>query len=368
MMTGQTKMRVCFVSPKAYPLFNPQVESVFGGAEVDLYLLATELANDERFQVRFIVADYGQERQEERHQVRLFKSLSFNQSAAAGAVKVWRAMQRADADIYMHEACSMGTALIGAFCRRHKRAFVYRTAASGETDGAYFRTRPLQGWFVRRALRRADALIVQNQKDAENAKHTIGRDAIVIPNGWRVRPVAASAKTDILWVGRSHAVKRPELFVQLAALFPAQSFVMICQEATGDPHYDRLVEQAKQVDNLTFIRRVPFDQIDRYFEQAKVLVNTSDAEGFPNTFVQACGAQAAILSKNVNPDGFLTEHRCGVCGDGTFESLVSNLRLLLTDQRYAQLGQSGLDYVRQRHNIETIVEEYKRLFYNLKKS
>ncbi len=54
------KNRVCFVSLKAYPLFNPDISSVFGGAEVDLYMLATELANDERFEVSFIVGDYGQ--------------------------------------------------------------------------------------------------------------------------------------------------------------------------------------------------------------------------------------------------------------------------------------------------------------------
>ena len=54
------KIRVCFVSPKAYPIFNPDIESVFGGAEVDLYMIATELAKDPDFNVSFIAADYGQ--------------------------------------------------------------------------------------------------------------------------------------------------------------------------------------------------------------------------------------------------------------------------------------------------------------------
>lgn len=35
--------KVCFIAPKAYPLFNPDVKKVFGGAEVDLYFLATVL-------------------------------------------------------------------------------------------------------------------------------------------------------------------------------------------------------------------------------------------------------------------------------------------------------------------------------------
>ena len=51
---------ICFVMPKAYCLFNPEVEGVFGGSEVDLYYLSTELAKDEDYHVSFIVADYGQ--------------------------------------------------------------------------------------------------------------------------------------------------------------------------------------------------------------------------------------------------------------------------------------------------------------------
>jgi hypothetical protein len=37
-------IRICFIILRAYPIFNPDVKDVIGGAEVDLYLLATELA------------------------------------------------------------------------------------------------------------------------------------------------------------------------------------------------------------------------------------------------------------------------------------------------------------------------------------
>ena len=56
----ENKIKVCFVCPKAYPLFNETVEGVFGGSEVDLYYLGTELAKDGDFDVSFVVADYGQ--------------------------------------------------------------------------------------------------------------------------------------------------------------------------------------------------------------------------------------------------------------------------------------------------------------------
>ena len=43
---------------------------VFGGAEVDLYLLGTELAKDQNFHVTFITADWGQPEEEIREQIK----------------------------------------------------------------------------------------------------------------------------------------------------------------------------------------------------------------------------------------------------------------------------------------------------------
>ena len=76
-MTSQAvqPIRVCFIILRAYPLFNPQTKSIIGGAEVDLYLLATELAKDKKFEVRFVVGDYGQKPTEVRENVTIIKSV-----------------------------------------------------------------------------------------------------------------------------------------------------------------------------------------------------------------------------------------------------------------------------------------------------
>ena len=66
-------IRVCFIILRAYTLFNPDVKDVIGGAEVDLYLLATELAKDKKFEVRFVVGDYGQKQIEVRENVTIIK-------------------------------------------------------------------------------------------------------------------------------------------------------------------------------------------------------------------------------------------------------------------------------------------------------
>lgn len=356
---------ICFISPKAYPLFDPAAKGIFGGAEVDLYLLATELAKDAAFSVSFITADYAQVDEQVTENVRVIKSLDFRKNPLTSTMRIWSALERANADIYMIKTASPGVPLVSIFCGLRKKIFIYRTAHRYECDGTYHKKHPILGRLFTAALRRAKVIFAQNTMDGTLLKETIGVDSVVIANGHRLSQPVDTEKEFILWVGRTADFKRPEKFIELAARFTAEKFVMICQQATGDNAYEQLRETAHAIDNLEFHERVPFAEVDDFFKRAKVLVNTSDSEGFPNTFIQACKWQTAIASLNVNPDGFLDEFSCGVCCDGNEDKLADSLRSMLTENRYVKLGQNGRKYAEQQHDITKIIEIYKTAFTEL---
>jgi glycosyltransferase involved in cell wall biosynthesis len=358
-------IRVCFIAPKAYPLFNPDVKKVFGGAEVDLYFLAIELAKDKNFTVSFLVADYGQPETVTIEGVRIIKTLDFTKNSLNGAIKVWKGLREADARIYFQEAASWGTFLAALFCKLHKKAFVYRTASQQECDGTYLKQHYFAGRAFRWALRNAAKTIVQNEMDKQNIEQTLGVCSIIYPNAQRLPVLSEVQKDIILWVGRSAQVKRPELFIELAEKIPNERFVMICQRATGDQNYDLLLSRAREVKNLQFIERVPFAEIGCYFQRAKVFVNTSDSEGFPNTFIQACNYAVPILSLKVNPDGFLDKYNCGQSCNSQFQKLVDSLKFMLAENNFLKPGKNARRYAEQNHDINKIVEEYKRLFAGL---
>ena len=122
---GPLGRRVCFIAPKAYPLFNPDIKEIFGGAEEDLYFLATELAKDKNFSVSFITADYGRQDVEIIENVRIIKSLDFKKNCLSGAIKVWRGLRKADAEMYMIKTISAGMFLVACFCWLKSRLFLY---------------------------------------------------------------------------------------------------------------------------------------------------------------------------------------------------------------------------------------------------
>ncbi|MHC5059871.1 MAG: glycosyltransferase family 4 protein [Planctomycetota bacterium] len=364
-MAENKPIRVCLVVPKAYPLFNREVKSVFGGAEVDCYFLATELAKDKDFDVNCIVADYGQDDSEVRQDVRIIKSLNFGENSLLGAWRVWRAMHRADAQIYFIETASPGVPLVSLFCKLCKRKFVYRTAHSRECDGTYLIEHKLLGKAFARSLRQADTVITQNDEDIESLRTTIGASSVVIRNAHLLPSLQRPCQDTILWAARSVSHKRPGLFINLARQFPREQFVMICPKATGDEGYDDLVAQAGEIANLEFVKQVPFCEMDSYFERAKVFVNTSDDEGYPNTFIEACKYRTPILSLNVNPDGFLDKNKCGMCACGDWQRFVDMFEQLLDEETAERYGDNGRRYAERKHDITKVIEEYKAIFRRL---
>lgn len=358
-------IRVCFVMLKAYPVFNPEVKKIFGGAEVDFYYLATELAKDKDYDVSCIVADYGQEPVEVREGVALIRSLDFEKNLPLAAWRFWQGLRRADAHIYVRELSSLVTVECAVFTNIYKRKLVYRTAHTRECDGTYLREHWFRGRAFAWALRHADKVITQNTNDVRQLYETTSVRADVIRGAHVLNPQSQSRRNTILWAARSASFKRPELFLKLASQMPHEHFTMICPKATDDDRYDELVEKAKQVHNLEFIPGVPFDELDDYFARAMVFVSTSSSEGFPNTYVHACKCATPILTLKVNPDDFVNKYQCGLCADDNWDRFVGMLNTLLEPETAGVYGQNGRRYVDENHSIGKIIEDYKKIFRRL---
>lgn len=371
------KIRVCIVSLYAYHMFNPKVYSRFGGAEMQLYNLATELAKDERFEVIFLVGDFGQPEIESIQGVQLRKFYNPNGGlkyirAFIAMFRLWRVLGKIKATIYLQRAAGLETGVVALFCKFRRKKFVYMAAHDQDTGI----TRPswMKGFIgslrwnlYKLGVTYADTVIVQHQGQQAAVKKNYHKESIIRNSAHHIPDeLDTSQKHTILWVARADDWKQPEIFLHLAQKFPSEKFVMIMPESNDKLFFQKIKEQAAKLHNLNFLGFVPVNEIDKFFQQAKIFINTSKTEGYPNTFIQAAKSKVPIISLNVDPNGTLEKCEMGLCAQGDPSELESDLGYLLSNQELIdKMGEHGFQFAKKYHDISKIIEEDKKLFIKL---
>jgi len=121
-------MKICFIAPKAYQLFNSKIKSTFGGAEVQLSILAKEIAKDKKFDVNFMVADFGQEKVELCDNVKVWKSINFKDNIFKQIYNFFKVFRKINADIYIQRTLTPQSGAISLYCMLKRKKFIYMVA------------------------------------------------------------------------------------------------------------------------------------------------------------------------------------------------------------------------------------------------
>jgi len=375
-------IKICLVSLYAYHYFNSKIKSQFGGAELQLYNLATELAKDSNFDIHFIVGDFGQPDFETREGVKLYKFFNPRKKlkyfrAIFGFYCLWKLLKKNNADIYIQRAAGLETGEVALYCRKNKKRFVYMAANDEdvmEKRPSYFRKgfmSWIRWWLFKVGLRNTKLVFVQNNKQKEILKKNYNKEGIIRKSAHYIKEISElELKSFTLWVGKADmATKQPEIFIELAKEFPNEKFVMVCPISNDINYFEKIKKQAKEVPNLKFIDYVPFNEIDDYFLKAKIFINTSKTEGFPNTFIQAAKNKTPILSLNVNPDNMLERYKIGFCTNNNFEKLKNKLKELLKNKTlWQKMAENAYRYAIENHDIKKIIRQDKKILLNLVKS
>lgn len=204
----------------------------------------------------------------------------------------------------------------------------------------------------RLGLKLTKYFVVQNESQRQQLMSQFrGKRSIVIPNIWECidNHTAGNEEKVILWVGNTRKLKRPQWVFEIAKSFPRERFVIIGGNADKDV-YDECIELAKQSVNVDFLGGLPFFETNRWFSKAKILLCTSEYEGFPNTFLQAWSNHVPVLS-TVDPSDVIKEQKLGkICAD-TME-FISCLKSILNVSEYAVIQGAVEKYFTTAHALQ----------------
>lgn len=225
----------------------------------------------------------------------------------------------------------------------------------------------LLGVIADQGIRQADLLLCQTEGQRKLINDNFASKAVVIKNGHPLPNVKETLnwRQEVLWVNHLKPVKQPELFFQLARELKEEQAVFTMIGAKGAYAFDKEFTQAGRSVNCSFLGELSLAQVNERLWNSRLVVNTSKAEGFPNTFIQAWARLIPVVSLQVDPDGVITRHKLGFCS-GNFSSMVAHTRSLIREQGLAaEMGSNGRVYVETEHDLTENVRRLDHLLQQL---
>lgn len=355
-------MKILLFSSFAHFVLDRDPSRVSGGAELQMGLLARELAR-RGHDVALIGADQGQPDGRVLDGVRTRTGGRFD---TGGLADTLHALKRVAA--VLREERPEWVVVMGAgtwvwflwlLKRRLGFALAFIAASDVDVDGGYRRMFPARGWLYETALRRVDRAIAMSEYQ-RNGLERLGLWPGFYRNLLLDTAGGGGAKDiDFLWVSSAQPLKQPGIFLDIAERQPERRFVMICPLKQDAAFWEKTRARAATLPNVEFHPLVPYHTVQEFFHRSHVFVNTSDYEGFPNTFLQAGVGHSALLSLRVDPDGMIAHEGAGLCAGGdpsVFHAMAA--RILDDAESLAHMQERCAAYVAARHGTAANVDAF----------
>ena len=363
------KPHVCFVAPTTWPILTAaEGIPVVGGAEVQQTMIAPALAN-RGYKVSMVCLDYGQPDAVTVKGVTVYRAhkpdegLPVVRFVHPRMTSIWSAMKGVSADIYYQRTAAVYTAYVAAFCRKYGRKSIYAGASDvdfipGREDIRYARDRKIFQW----GLRRIDRVIAQNSAQRDQLREHYGLDVPVIQSCY-APPAGARNDRDgyVLWVASVRPTKRVEIMFEIARQLPQYRFVIVGgpdPDRKSQEYFEGLKATAARLPNVEMKGFIPFHEAEAFFNGARVFVNSSLYEGFPNTFMQA-------WARGVPTVGFVDT---GSKRDGMpVYDVVSDVpeatwrieRLMRDDDAWERASRTVRAHFQDCHSVDAVIDRYE---------
>lgn len=371
-MAELNRPKICFVGLQNLPVLAREYNSHgIGGEQVQQTLLAKAFAQ-RGYDVSMIVADYGQPEGAVWDGVKTIKGgalsggIRFIRHFHPGITDLWRALKRADADVYYASCAGRHIGILAAFKKKYGRKLVFRVAHDSDCEPANLLIRY---WWDKRmyeyGLRRADSILLQSAQQAESLGMNYGltgRLARMLVEPGVMDLKHGDRMSDVLWVNNLRPFKRPDLLLELAESLGEVSFDMVGGALPRHAAlYKEISDRSASIGNLRFHGQVPYHDVNDFYERAKLFVNTSDSEGFPNSYLQAWSRGTPVIAF-FDPDGVIRREELGYVPASIKEMRDVVRHLVNSPEEWERLSRACRNFMRQHYDVDDILSPYMTEF------
>jgi glycosyltransferase involved in cell wall biosynthesis len=283
-------------------------------------------------------------------------------------VRLYRALARERPDIILQFVGSAHTGIAALYARQHGCKMIWRVTSdrSVEPEKAPWPLvhRHLERLFLNFGIRNSTLILAQTEYQRAQLAAAFPRARVqILPNFHPAAPDCGrngAVLKQVTWIANLKPLKNPGAFVRLARRFTARKdvhFVMIGDTMDDEAWTQSQLAEIAATPNLEYRGALRQGEVNALLEHTDLLVNTSDYEGFSNTFIQAWMRRVPVVSLRVDPDRLLSRGGLGAV-TGTEDALTTCVAALLDDpDRCSAIGARARRYALEHHaesNIETL--------------
>lgn len=286
---------------------------------------------------------------------------------------LWRETGRADA-VHLHAGRDLVSLAALAVARLRGKDYVTQTHGMVEPRTATV-ARLFDRLFVP-LLRGARACLVLTERERRELTAVLGPDGpplIDLPNGLRVSDAgrdADGARTghEVVFLARLHPRKRPEAFVEMAALvhkeYAEARFTLYGADEGSLPGVRRLIGDRGIGDVVSYGGALDHAAALEAYRRAAVYVLPSVQEPFPMTVLEALAEGTPVVcTESSGIAAELAARQAALVTDGSPGALADAVGRLLADaelrERLAEAGRRAIDEV---FSIRAVVDRLEKLY------
>jgi glycosyltransferase involved in cell wall biosynthesis len=306
-------MKIFMSNLRGAPLYYPELTDVFGGSEVETFMLAKlfrRLGHD----VTVLLKNRPKHSSDHVDGIQI-KTLENRKGRQLRLF--WQNMRVSKPDLCFIKLISEYSALMGTYCKLNGCGFIYRAANKRDLllanrEGNYSL---LQKIYFKLTTSGSSLLLTQSKEQQHAFQRRFPTKPCFYEPNFQYptmeQPLPFSHRKGVLWVGHLTPVKSPDRLIQLARLLPQTTFTVVAI-TSPTPYALGQEDKLRSLPNVDFRGQIPYSQMGALFSSAHVLLNTSLSEGFPNTFLQALFAGTPLASIDINPSRMLSESGAGL--------------------------------------------------------
>lgn len=319
--------------------------AVMGGAQYQAKCLLDEMVKKDGFEIFYLARVVDPAYQPKGY--KLIQIAKHNGIRRYGfffdARKLTRLLKKIKPDVIYQRGLKSYTGFAAYYAKNHGCKFIFHIASDYDllpvkAKGLPWHLGPtlVEKKIGEYGIKHADYIIAQTRQQANLLKKNYGRNVTAVVPNFHPFPKERLNKDKrcrkVVWVANFKPVKRPEMFLKLAKDLKCEEgveFIMVGRP--GDPkRYKELHKQLSMTKNMIYLGERSIEEVNKILAGAHVFVNTSTAEGCPNTFIQAWMRKVPVVSVSVNTDGVFDTEEVGFC-DGTYEYLRNAVKRLIND-------------------------------------